>query len=452
MINQDLYDQYNDVVVHDLPPSKSRPPWIRAIGYKHKNQRMVLSKEICDFAKYIELTKEEKEIRYLILRKLTFLVQKLLPESDVILHGSSASNTAMPKGDLDFLIVSRTKSMSIGDILDQLCFQLVNVYSFLLPISCVRHNARVPIIAGVESTFGFNIDISISEESVHSFNGLLNIQRTRSLLSTYHSLFPLLMVLKHFLRVNSLDSPYEGGISSTVLMQMIVYIIQSAPNNCKENVGELLLGFFNTFGYCYNYIECQISTINGGRIIKKGYSKDKDFNSSFSIVVEDPQHPGMFISSNNKKHQVFFQKCGKANQLLKMKYNEFESMLMRIFKDFSIIENERNEVFKQYLKIMKIPIPLNTPEQSDSRKEAISHFISGFIESQRDKITREIENSSDWVLKEWRSPHMALQQLRENEHVPSVPATQKAPKPDKEETEILNEKILLKTIININNL
>jgi len=75
---------------------------------------------------------------------------------------------------------------------------------------------------------------------------------------------PLILVLKQFLKVNQLNNPYQGGLSSYGLFLMITSFLQlkNYPTDLnKVNLGMILIDFmvtYSEFNQNYNGIYTQL--------------------------------------------------------------------------------------------------------------------------------------------------------------------------------------------------
>lgn len=323
----------------------SRPsddcPWCHGWEYNNSSATLCLHREIIDFAKWISPTPEEKHIRSLVIRRFRSAVCFLWPEAKIIPHGSTALNSYIPGGDIDFVIYNTPNTHSQDDLL-----QLLNEHLNQLQLfrrSEVIH-AKCPIIKGIEKPFGFHIDITIG-----NVNGILNIKRNRAMMEAHPALYPLLMLLKFFVFQCRLDEPFKGGISSNTLTQMVVFIIQQAPPEISLNLGKLLTLFFKVFGYTFNYMTTGITTRNGGCCFNRMDTGRIEWKKLLNISVEDPQNPGSFIGENAFEIQTFREKCNNAYRRLMKSGNSYEqSLLLRILNRPDWSMKYRAEIGRQY--------------------------------------------------------------------------------------------------------
>jgi non-canonical poly(A) RNA polymerase PAPD5/7 len=93
-----------------------------------------------------------------------------------------------------------------------------------------------------------NIDITMYTDQ---HNGLECVGLVQEYLSQISVIEPLILVLKHMLKVWGFNDPYHGGLSSYALFLMIVSFLQvnNKPTLLEHaNLGELLLDFMKYYG------------------------------------------------------------------------------------------------------------------------------------------------------------------------------------------------------------
>lgn len=113
----------------------------------------------------------------------------------------------------------------------------------------------------------------------------------------YPSLAKLVMVLKQFLYLRSLNEVFTGGISSYSLILMTISFLQLHPredaHSDKANLGVLLLEFFELYGHHFNYLKVGIRVRDGGGYISKHTIQEQmEAGCRTSILcIEDPLNP-----------------------------------------------------------------------------------------------------------------------------------------------------------------
>ena len=103
----------------------------------------------------------------------------------------------------------------------------------------------------------FSVDIT---HLTDMHNGLQCVDLVKEYMLGYWFLEPLILVLKQMLKVNNLNDPYKGGLSSYGLLLMIVSFIQfrnldrmGVPNTI--NLGNILLDLLHYFGKVFKFAD-----------------------------------------------------------------------------------------------------------------------------------------------------------------------------------------------------
>ena len=127
----------------------------------------------------------------------------------------------------------------------------------------VIENAVVPIIKLVDSQTMVNIDISFNTS---------NGQEAAALVNKYLQHFPhlrqMVILLKYILNCRGLNEVWTGGLGSYALTLLVVNFFQQHPRETAkesgENLGTLLLEFFELYGRHFNYEQNGIQVRNEG--------------------------------------------------------------------------------------------------------------------------------------------------------------------------------------------
>jgi len=84
---------------------------------------------------------------------------------------------------------------------------------------------------------------------------------------------PIIYVLKYFLRQRKLNESYTGGISSFLLFNLLLgyvqYLSKEEGLDRKTNLGMILVGFLQFYGFDFNFEDVGISVRYGGYFFKK---------------------------------------------------------------------------------------------------------------------------------------------------------------------------------------
>ena len=129
----------------------------------------------------------------------------------------------------------------------------------------VIEKAVVPIIKLIDSQTMVHIDISFNTS-----NGQEAAVLVKSYLGQFAHLKQLVMLLKYILNHRGLNEVWTGGLGSYALTLLVVNFLQQHPRlstqNSGENLGILLLEFFELYGRNFNYEQNGIRVRDGGRV------------------------------------------------------------------------------------------------------------------------------------------------------------------------------------------
>lgn len=323
MISPELYQMAEDVELVYAKKPLDKNFWCIGKEYKHPDHLLCIHRELIDFCSWIIPSKLERHLRLLIIRQFKLAISYFRPNCKIICHGSTATGTNLPDGDFDFVVYNEEISANPTESLHKMNAYLKAIKLFKKSMVI---EARCPIIKGVEAVYGFNIDIAVGNP-----NGILNIERHINYFKHYKSLIPLLMFLKIFLVQYHLDQPFQGGISSNTLIQMIIFTIQSIDERYQNHLGHLLLHFFRLFGSSFNYFLIGFTTRNDGCIFKRKDVSDFKWSSPFTLCIQDPQNFGLFLGENSYQCKRLRDECHTAFlKLYRKKIGNEQSILSRL--------------------------------------------------------------------------------------------------------------------------
>lgn len=183
-----------------------------------------LNLEILQYVAYCTLTEAEKAAREHVLNQLRDIIQLVLPDATVDVFGSYSTGMSSYSSDLDICVnvpVNNAAALKrhMHDIAALLRRSISTNYVD------VRGNARVPIIKGVHTELSLEYDISFN-----SPHGAAHREAILSYIEKHPLARILIMVIKSFLKKRGLNQPYTGGMSSYILLQLIVVYISERHN------------------------------------------------------------------------------------------------------------------------------------------------------------------------------------------------------------------------------
>lgn len=401
MIAQSLRDAVACVGEIPITNNSGRPPWCVNKGYRAISTKDVISKEIIDFADWISLTTEEKNIRYIITNQLKSAAKINFPDIRIDYIGSTATETCLPLSDIDY---------TASDVNDS--GFLYEFRNCLIDNNIIQNDAKiipatVPIIKARSRRYNISIDIQAGkfEKESSAVNGLLSISRIQKYMETYPVIFPVLLLLKFYLFEQlKLDSTHDGGFSSTMLCTMLIFAIEVCPEPIRNNPADVLIGFMNIFGGLLNPIEKAIDIHDGGRLVSE-YS----FIKSVHFQFIDHQNRCNLIKHRADKHIHLLKACTAASAALRKPHKPGESVLMR-FLSLAAVQNYERERARNVAIYRSMFGPRAPPQQQLRPKEraerwaALAEFTAAAVEHSRVRrmaaAPRE-EPNGQWIVDMW---------------------------------------------------
>nr|XP_056718197.1 terminal nucleotidyltransferase 4A [Euleptes europaea] len=273
------------------PPATPRAgapgtPW-KARPYRPGMQG--LHEEIMDFYDFMSPRPEEEVMRREVVKRIETVIKDLWPTADVQIFGSFSTGLYLPTSDIDLVVFGKWESPPL-----QLLEQALRKHNVAEPYSIkVLDKATVPIIKLTDQETEVKVDISFNVET-----GVKAAQLIKDYMKKYSLLPYLILVLKQFLLQRDLNEVFTGGISSYSLILMAISFLQLHPRidarRSDENLGMLLIEFFELYGRNFNYLKTGIRIKNGGAYIaKEEILKAMTYGYRPSMLcIEDPLLPG----------------------------------------------------------------------------------------------------------------------------------------------------------------
>jgi non-canonical poly(A) RNA polymerase PAPD5/7 len=274
-------------------------PWIKPNSKCYiTNGMLKLHYEILDFCDFIQLNNEEKKLRDDTFNFIKTTIESNYPEYNCILYGSFKTDLSLPDSDIDVLIISKVgkeEDISKNKILDEI---LKKINELLLSTKSFSYleiiKAKVPIIKCTYKETNINVDISFFRK-----NGFSAVKTIEKVIDNFPEIKPLMLVIKYTLRQRQLNEIYKGGVSSFIIFSMLYYyiadfrkkIIDDIKKGKKETeltLGHFLVGFFDFYGFQFNYEKLGISIRNGGFIyIRTDEGKNLLSIENFQDISQD---------------------------------------------------------------------------------------------------------------------------------------------------------------------
>ncbi|XP_040542875.1 terminal nucleotidyltransferase 4A isoform X7 [Gallus gallus] len=283
------------VVVAASPHQQRQPPQpaLQSPGTPWKSRKYSpgvqgLHEEIIDFYDFMSPRPEEAAMRREVVKRIETVIKDLWPTADVQIFGSFSTGLYLPTSDIDLVVFGKWERPPL-----QLLEQALRKHNVAEPYSIkVLDKATVPIIKLTDQETEVKVDISFNVET-----GVKAARFIKEYMKKYTLLPYLILVLKQFLLQRDLNEVFTGGISSYSLILMAISFLQLHPRidarRADENLGMLLIEFFELYGRNFNYLKTGIRIKNGGAYIAKEEIMKVMTNGyrPSMLCIEDPLLP-----------------------------------------------------------------------------------------------------------------------------------------------------------------
>ncbi|CDO91856.1 unnamed protein product [Kluyveromyces dobzhanskii CBS 2104] len=275
----------DDVLKHN-----SDYPWI--LNHDHSKQREIadwLTLEIKDFVAYISPNRQEIEQRNQAIAKLKAAVTELWPDSNLNCFGSFATDLYLPGSDIDCVVRSASGDKENRNALYSLA-SFLKRKDLATQVEVIA-KARVPIIKFVEPESRIHIDVSFERT-----NGLEAARVIRAWLDEQPGLRELVLIVKQFLHARRLNNVHTGGLGGYSIICLVYTFLKLHPRiltgdiDPLENLGVLLIDFFELYGKNFGYDDVGISVNeHEAKYIPKNEHPDLSAGRPrFSLLIQDP--------------------------------------------------------------------------------------------------------------------------------------------------------------------
>ncbi|XP_072269467.1 uncharacterized protein [Pyxicephalus adspersus] len=247
-----------------------------------------LHEEIIDFYDFISPRPEEAAMRQEVVNRIQRVIKDLWSSAEIQVFGSFSTGLYLPTSDLDLVVFGKWDHSPLQQL-----EQALRKQNIAEPHSLkVLDKATVPIIKLRDRETEVKVDISFNVGT-----GVKAAQFIKECIQEYPLLPYLILVLKQFLFQRDLNEVFTGGISSYSLILMAISFLQLHPRmearKTSENLGVLLVEFFELYGRKFNYLKSGIRIRNGGAYI----AREEIMKASASgykpsmLCIEDPLMP-----------------------------------------------------------------------------------------------------------------------------------------------------------------
>ncbi|KAJ7073779.1 Nucleotidyltransferase [Mycena amicta] len=311
-------------------PTERFTPWIDGVDWENcKSPAEMFHREVESFVKWISPSPQEDEIRGLVVEIISRFVTSQFPDAQVLPFGSFATKLYLPAGDIDLVIRSQSMAYSsTSNVLSSLA-SVIRRSGLTDGKVTIIAKAKVPIVKFVTSAeYGhFNVDISINQESGLESGRIINnfLRDFGGTSGACLALRALVLLTKLFLAQRQMNEVYTGGLGSYAIVCLCISFLQMHPKvrfgqiDPDNNLGVLVIEFFELYGHRFHYDEVGISLRNGGCYFGKrqrGWGSWGGNRRGSSLSIEDPGDPSNDISSGSYNFYNVRQNLAGAHDLL----------------------------------------------------------------------------------------------------------------------------------------
>ncbi|KAJ2938957.1 hypothetical protein O0L34_g17769 [Tuta absoluta] len=245
---------------------------------------------------YMSPTETEHLVRTTVVNRIRHAILTLWPQARVEVFGSFRTGLYLPTSDIDLVVIGQWEKLPLWTLERELVGQDIAEKESIK----VLEKATVPIVKMTDKYSDVKVDISFNMSS-----GVKSAELIKQYKEKYPCLSRLVMVLKQFLLQRDLNEVFTGGISSYSLILMCISFLQLHPRPERlrqpQNLGVLLVEFFELYGRKFNYVKTAIRVKNGGSYVSKD-DIQKEMNDGHRpslLCIEDPLTPGNDIGRSS---------------------------------------------------------------------------------------------------------------------------------------------------------
>ncbi|KAG5362637.1 Poly(A) RNA polymerase protein 1 [Yarrowia sp. B02] len=344
------------------PASKKQDleaPWIKSNYHQYDRVSDWLQEEVMDFVKYISPTQSEIRARQDLVERVRGAVTGMWKDAKVHVLGSFTTNMHLPQSDIDLVVCSPH-----GHYGERACiYQLSSVIRGRMKVSELQTitKARVPIIKFIDSRTGVHVDISFEKDG-----GIKTASTITKWSKSMPALRPLVLIVKQFLSSRRLNEVFTGGLGGFSVICMVYSFLIQHPRistgdiSPMDNLGVLLIEFFELYGVNFNYERVALNMDGGCGYLSKRLYPDLIGRNPFAVAIRDPDDhennisQGTFNMRNIKRafsgaFQLLSGKCLEMNKT-GYKGRQGKSLLTSIIKLKGPVRDQTPETPSEPLK------------------------------------------------------------------------------------------------------
>lgn len=239
-------------------PSTDPAPWLKRTSMLTANAGFKLHKEICDFYDFVKPQKHEQIVREDLLSRLQNVIRREIPDCNVHCFGSFAAGLYLPNADMDVVIVSDEFRRYGRKFICQTKNKMFKFANFLRGFGIARADsvevifgAKVPLVKFIDRITAIKVDMSFENDT-----GIVANDTFTAWKGQYPAMPILVTVIKQFLMMRGLNEVQHGGLGGFSVTCLVTSLLQNMPRVQagelipEENLGEILVEFFDFYGNC----------------------------------------------------------------------------------------------------------------------------------------------------------------------------------------------------------
>lgn len=237
-----------------------------------------LHKEVLEFYNSFKPRHYEDVIRSKLIKKLGISLNRLFRDASIHPFGSFVAGLYLPTADMD-LVLTSNEFMDGGQAKYDNVACLKKLRNFLgrekiaiqESIEMIA-KAKVPLVKYVDRETGLRVDVSFENDT-----GLIANKTFQKWKAEYPAMPILVTLVKQFLAMRGLNEPVNGGIGGFSVTCLVTSLLQLMPEIRsgelipEENLGEVLLKFFDFYGNEFDTLTSSIQLNPPGYISKVDY-------------------------------------------------------------------------------------------------------------------------------------------------------------------------------------
>lgn len=353
-----------------VPPWQVKPgedacPWLQDHTdiLEADNKTVVwLHREILDFYNHVKPRSFEQRLRQDLIDNLDRIVRKRFNNARILCFGSFMSGLYLPTGDMDMVMCSssfldnRAPVFSKKTVLFKfggfLCANKMADREHLEHIT----KAKVPLVKYVDTKTWLKVDVSFE-----NMTGVIAIQTFTQWRDQYPAMPILVTLIKQFLTMRGLNEPVNGGIGGFSIICLVVSMLQMMPPEeiqhvgSDQNLGQLLLRFFDLYGNRFNY-EAMAISLNPPAYVPKSNVTNLVYKNVDRLSIIDPNNAQNDISGGSRNTPAIMRAFSDAYDALAQRMHELErenyaraSLLSVILEgDYSSYREQRQHLRSLY--------------------------------------------------------------------------------------------------------